>query len=70
MSEKPQKKIEGYIDKERNVFVVTKDSEGILSPAIKEKSAEEEKIEEERIKLLFKKYRPLWMTNENLNHNT
>jgi len=61
MNNNPQKKIEGYIDKEKNVFVVTSDRDKILSPAIEEKSAEQEETERERIKLLFKKYKPEWM---------
>jgi len=59
MNEKPQKKIDGYYDTKRDVFVVTKDIDKKLSPIIEENPAEE--IDREKMKLLFKKYKPTWM---------
>jgi len=54
------KKVEGFIDSDRRVFVVTKDEFRLLSEG-KERSVEEQEVEREKIKSLFKKYKPEWM---------
>lgn len=59
--ETKQKKIEGYVDKERNIFVVTKDEDNIITIPPLEKSLIEEKQEAEKMRELFKKYKPTWM---------
>ena len=46
--------IEGYIDNERHVFVVTKDDGGILTPAPKERTVKEF----QDVRELLSKYRP------------
>lgn len=50
-----RKKVEGYMDYERNVFVVTNDN-GLLSEEIKKPEVEENKIE--NIGEILKKYKP------------
>jgi len=58
-NKKGEKKIDGYYDPKRDVFVVTKDLDKKLSPIIEENPAEE--IDREKMKQLFIKYKPEWM---------
>ena len=57
-NEVENKKIEGYIDKERNVFVVTGDPHGLLSQPPEEKPLEEKEIDYKNVSELLKKYKP------------
>ena len=50
--------MEGYIDKEKNVFVVTGDPHGLLSQQPEEKPLEEKEINYKEIGELLKKYKP------------
>lgn len=62
MNEKARKKIEGYYDEKKDAFIVTYDRDGIVSaPAEEERSPEDEKDHKEKMKELFKKYKPAWM---------
>lgn len=60
-TETTKPKIEGYIDPKRNVFVVTNDN-GLLSPSPSE--SEKPKAESEKIRSLFKKYRPSFFNED------
>lgn len=62
MENNNSKKIDGYYDKERNVFVITKDEDGTLaSPAKSDKTEEEQEVDREKILAMFKKYKPDWI---------
>jgi len=64
MKKQPQKRrVEGYMDEARGVYVITADPDQVLSPQESEHPLED--IDAEKMKLLFKKYRPSWMPNEN-----
>ena len=52
------KKVEGYIDPKRNVFVVTGDPHGLLSNSPEEKPLEEKEIDYKNIGEMLKKYKP------------
>lgn len=50
--------VEGYIDQERRVFVVTGDPHGILSPTPEPRTTEEIELSHEEVRNLLKKYKP------------
>lgn len=52
------KKVEGYIDDERRVFVVTGDPHGLLSQTEEIKPVEEKEIDYKKVVELLKKYKP------------
>jgi len=49
-------KVEGYMDCERNVFVVTADPEGVLSPSYNSQKEKEKGIND--VREYLKKYKP------------
>lgn len=53
--------VEGYVDKERNVFVVTADPNGMLTKHEEPKTAAEAEIDYKKIGDLLKEYKPKWM---------
>jgi hypothetical protein len=57
-TEETGKGVEGYIDSERNVFVVTGDPHGLLSQAPEPRSVEEIEVSHEEVRNLLKKYKP------------
>lgn len=52
------KKIEGYVDPNRNAFIVTGDPHGLLSELPEAKSVIEEETEHKNVVDLLKKYKP------------
>lgn len=54
--EEIKEKVEGYLDQERNVFVVTSDPQGILSSSYNTQEKEEKEISD--VREYLKKYRP------------
>ena len=57
-SEEGIKKVEGYIDPKRNVFIVTGDPHGLLSQPPEEKPIEDIEINYKEVGELLKKYKP------------
>lgn len=54
-------KIEGYIDKTRNVYVVTKDEDGILKNAFELPPQEVREYNDKYVKEMLEKYKPEFM---------
>lgn len=54
--ETPKRKVEGYMDYKRNVFVVTADPEGVLSPSYNSQEKGDSAVNDVRDYL--KKYKP------------
>ncbi len=52
------KKVEGYIDDKRRVFVVTKDDYGIISKKIPYLTEEQEVKNHQHVRELLAKYKP------------
>jgi hypothetical protein len=59
-SDKEIKKVEGYLDNERNVFVITSDPHGLLSKPPEPTPINEVEINYEKVGELLKKYKPIF----------
>jgi len=55
------KRVEGYVDNEKRVFVVTADPHNLLTYTEPQKTPEEQEVNYQKVGELLRKYKPNWI---------